>query len=71
MKDKRLRYAWIGGNIFCYVMFFGFSSFVALNVDGLADINRLSIWVIAMLFLFFVCVFGTVQIRGWIKQGRI
>jgi hypothetical protein len=52
-------------------MFFGFSTFVALNVGGLADINRLSIWVIAMLFLFFVCVFGSVQIWGWIKQGKL
>jgi hypothetical protein len=71
LKDKRLRIAWIGMNIFCYLMFLGFSSFVAMNVDGLAEINRLSIWVIAMLFLFFVCVYGTVQIRGWIKQGKL
>ena len=59
MNRTKLRMGWITSNIFCYVMLMGVSLFVAVNAEGLADINRQSVWVVAVLCLFFVSVFGS------------
>ncbi|EDL66297.1 hypothetical protein BSG1_03055 [Bacillus sp. SG-1] len=63
--------AWITLNIFCYVMLMGVSLFVAVRAEGLADINRLSVWVVAVLCLLFVSVFGSVQLYTWMNNGDI
>jgi len=52
-------------------MFIGFSTFVALNAEGLQEISRLDIWVFAMIILFLVSIFGSYRIWTWIKEGRI
>ncbi|TQR12696.1 hypothetical protein FG382_13475 [Psychrobacillus lasiicapitis] len=62
---------WILNNIFCYLMFIGFSIFVVINKEDLLLINRLSIWVIAMLLLLMLSMFGTYRIYGWIKEGKL
>ncbi|WP_052302339.1 hypothetical protein [Bacillus sp. SG-1] len=71
MKSTKLRMAWITLNIFCYVMLMGVSLFVAVRAEGLADINRLSVWVVAVLCLLFVSVFGSVQLYTWMNNGDI
>ncbi|WP_409250866.1 hypothetical protein V1502_11910 [Bacillus sp. SCS-153A] len=71
MKDKKLRIAWVVLNLFSYIMLIGVSLFVGVNAEGLAEINRLSIWVITILGLLFVSVFGSVQVSTWIKKGKV
>ncbi|GGA39628.1 hypothetical protein [Psychrobacillus lasiicapitis] len=71
MKNTKLRMVWILNNIFCYLMFIGFSIFVVINKEDLLLINRLSIWVIAMLLLLMLSMFGTYRIYGWIKEGKL
>ncbi|RIW37422.1 hypothetical protein D3H55_04345 [Bacillus salacetis] len=71
VENKKLRAAWIVLNLLCYVMLAGVTLFVWLNAEGLAEINRLSIWVIMLLCLLFVSVFGSVQIGTWIKAGKL
>nr|WP_229677415.1 hypothetical protein [Psychrobacillus lasiicapitis] len=71
LKNTKLRMVWILNNIFCYLMFIGFSIFVVINKEDLLLINRLSIWVIAMLLLLMLSMFGTYRIYGWIKEGKL
>lgn len=71
MKNNKLRVAWIIPNVFCYLMFIGFSSFVLINAKGLEEINRLSIWVVMLLLLLLVSIFGSYRIWTWIKEGKI
>ncbi|MFJ5770667.1 hypothetical protein [Psychrobacillus sp. NPDC093180] len=71
MKNTKLRMVWIFNNIFCYLMFIVFSIFVVINKEDLQLINRLSIWVIAMLLLLMLSMFGTYRICGWIKEGKL
>lgn len=68
LKNTKLRVAWIIPNVFCYLMFVGFSTFVALNAEGLHEINRLSIWVLAMIILLLISIFGSYRIWTWINQ---
>jgi hypothetical protein len=44
---------------------------VVANGKGLQEINRLSIFVILMILLFLVSVFGSYRIWGWIKEGKM
>ncbi|WP_066303511.1 hypothetical protein [Bacillus sp. FJAT-29814] len=71
LKNIKLRLIWIIPNVFCYLALFGFSAFVFVNADGLKEINRLSIWVIMMMILFLVSVFGSFRIWVWIKEGKM
>ncbi|MDG5785959.1 hypothetical protein QA612_00545 [Evansella sp. AB-P1] len=71
MKNTKLRVAWIIPNVFCYLMLIGFSSFIALNAEGLKEISRLGIWVFVMIILFLVSIFGSYRIWTWIKEGKI
>ena len=71
MKNTKLRIAWIIPNVFCYLMFIGFSSFVLMNANGLAEINSLSIWVLRLLLLLFVTLIGSFRIWTWIKEGKM
>ncbi|MEK4082475.1 hypothetical protein [Psychrobacillus sp. FSL K6-1415] len=71
MKNTKLRIAWIIPNVFCYLMLFGLSIWTVLNSEGLEEINRLSLYVIFMLLLFLVSVFGSYRIWTWLKEGKI
>ncbi|MGF2616517.1 hypothetical protein FZC84_01845 [Rossellomorea vietnamensis] len=71
MKDRALRTAYIALNAFCYLMMIGVLIFVVLTAEALEEINRLSIWVIALLSLLFVSVLGSIQIVTWIKEGKL
>ena len=71
MKNNKLRLVWIIPNVFCYLMFIGFSSFVLFNAKGLEEINRLSIFVFMMLLLLLVSLFGSYRIWTWIKEGKM
>jgi amino acid transporter len=71
MKNSKLRLAWIIPNAFCYIMFAGFSVFTVLNAKSLQEVNRLSIWVLAMLILLFVSIMGSYRIRTWVKEGKM
>ncbi|WP_422122310.1 hypothetical protein DHX103_10900 [Planococcus sp. X10-3] len=71
MKNTKMRIAWIIPNIFLYLMFIGFSTFVVLNAEGLQGINRFGIWVFFMMLLLLVAIIGSFQIRSWIKDGKI
>ncbi|XXM73120.1 hypothetical protein ACQ0QQ_04260 [Lysinibacillus sphaericus] len=70
-KNQRLRMMWIIPNVFCYLMFAGVSTFTLMYAAGLRETNRLSVWVIAMITLLVVSVFGSFQIRRWIKEGEM
>ncbi len=52
-------------------MFFSFSTFIAVNAEGLKQINQLEIWVFAMVALLLVSIFGTYRIWTWIKEGKL
>src|SRR5690606_8507784 len=67
LNNTKLRVIWIIPNVFCYLMFVGFSTFVVLNAKGLEEINSLSIWVFMMLMLLFVSILGSYRIWTWIK----
>lgn len=71
MKNTKLRIAWIIPNVFCYLMLFGLFIWVVANGEGLQEINRLSIYVLFMILLFIVSVFGSYRIWTWIKEGKI
>ena len=71
MKNPKLRIVWVIPNIFCYLMLIGLSVWVVANSEGLQEINRLSIYVIFIILLFFVSVFGSYRIWTWIKNGKM
>ncbi|WP_163103054.1 hypothetical protein [Peribacillus alkalitolerans] len=71
MKNTKLRVVWIIPNVICYIMFVGFSTLIALNVNGLQEIKRLDLWVFAMIILFFISIFGSYRILSWIKKGKM
>jgi len=71
LKNTKLRIAWIIPNVFCYLMLFGLSIWTVVNSEGLEEINSLSLYVIFMILLFLVSVFGSYRIWTWIKEGEI
>jgi drug/metabolite transporter superfamily protein YnfA len=71
VKNNKLRIVWVIPNVFCYLMFIVFSTFVVTNREGLEEINRLSIWVIVMLVLLAVSICGSYRIWAWIKKGKM
>jgi len=52
-------------------MLFGLTLFVLINVEGLKAINQLSYYVLLMILLFLVSVFGSYRIWSWIKDGKM
>ena len=70
MKNTKLRIAWIIPNVFCYLMLFGLSIWTVVNSEGLEEINSLSLYVIFMILLFLVSVFGSYRIWTWIKKVK-
>lgn len=71
MKNTTLRAIWILPNIFLYLLFIGVTAFVVVNADGLREINRMGIWVVYLILLLAVAIFGSFRIRSWIKEGKI
>jgi lysylphosphatidylglycerol synthetase-like protein (DUF2156 family) len=71
LKTNKLRIVRVIPNVFCYLIFIVFSAFVVTNWKGLEEINRLSIWVIVMLVLLAVSIFGSYRIWAWIKEGKL
>lgn len=71
MKNTTLRAIWILPNIFLYLLFIGVTTFVVVNADGLREINRMGIWVVYLMLLLAVAIFGSFRIRSWIKEGKI
>ena len=71
LKNTKLRIAWIIPNVFCYLMLIGLTIFVVVNSNGLYEINELLIYVILILMLFIVSVFGSYQIWNWMKDGKM
>ncbi|MCM3768771.1 hypothetical protein [Neobacillus niacini] len=71
MKNTKLRVAWIVPNALCYLIFIGFSIFIALNTSSLQEKNLLSIWIFAMVVLLLISIFGSYRIWSWIKEGKM
>lgn len=71
MKNKKLRFIGIIPNIFCYFMLVAASIFVFVNLEGLQETNQLTIWLIWLLLLLFVCLFGSYRILKWIREGKL
>ncbi|KAB2335591.1 hypothetical protein [Bacillus mesophilum] len=71
MNIYKLRIIYIIPNVFCYLMVIGFSIFVFSNAKGIEELSRLSIWVIILLLLFFVSIYGSYRIWSWIKEGKM
>jgi hypothetical protein len=66
-----LRIAWIIPNVLMYIFFLGLSVFVIENAEGLNDINRLGIWLVTLILLLLVAIFGSYRIWSWIKKGKL
>lgn len=71
-KNIKLRIVWIIPNVFCYLMFLGFSTFISMNAEGLREMPGLFIgWIFMMLVLLLVSIFGSYRIWTWIKEGKM
>ncbi|NOU77019.1 hypothetical protein GC098_37630 [Paenibacillus sp. LMG 31458] len=66
-----LRMAWIIPNVLMYIFFLGLSVFVYANSEGLNDINRLGIWLVTLILLLLIALFGSYRIWSWIQQGKL
>lgn len=66
-----LRMAWIIPNVLMYIFFFGLSVFVFANSEGLNNINRLGIWLVTLILLLLITLFGSYRIWSWIQQGKL
>lgn len=70
-KNVKLRIAWIIPNVLMYVGLVVFTMFVITNITELYTINRLGIWVIALIVLLFVALYGSYRIALWIRYGNM
>ena len=48
-----------------------FSIFVFRNADELKEINRFSVWIVALIFLFLISIFGSFRTWKWINIGKL
>lgn len=71
MKNNSLRAIWIIPNILFYLLSLALLVFITANAQGLREIHRLEIWILALLILLLVSFFGTFQIKAWIKKGKM
>lgn len=71
MKNNSLRAIWIIPNILFYLLSLALLGFIMANAQSLRGIHRLEIWILALLILLLVSFFGTFQIKGWIKKGKL
>ncbi|WP_243385764.1 hypothetical protein [Bacillus kexueae] len=71
-KAKRtLRILYIIPNVLMYISFLGASLFVFLNAKGIAEINRLMIWIVMLLLVLIVSVLQSYHIYTLIKKGEL
>lgn len=70
-KNRKLRIIWLIPNVFMYLVFLGFGGFVLLHWDELRGINELGYWVIRLLLVLVVALFGSYRIWSWIRQGKM
>ncbi|BFT69426.1 hypothetical protein PAENIP36_08680 [Paenibacillus sp. P36] len=66
-----LRMAWIIPNVLMYIFFLVLSVFVFANSEGLNDINRLGIWLVILILLLLIALFGSYRIWSWIQKGKL
>lgn len=71
MKNTKLRVAWVVPNVFCYLMFIGSLIFVSVNAEGIKETGRMSMWILLLLALFLVSIFGSVRFWYWIKKAKL
>lgn len=71
MRNNSLRAIWIIPNILFYLFSLSLLGFITANAQSLREIHRLEIWILALLILLLVSFFGTFQIKGWIKKGKM
>ncbi|MES9683841.1 hypothetical protein ABWK22_13135 [Gottfriedia acidiceleris] len=71
MRNNKLKIEWIIPNILCYLMIIVFSIFVFRNADELKEINRFSVWIVALIFLFLISIFGSFRTWKWINIGKL
>ncbi|MFV8827734.1 hypothetical protein [Alkalihalobacterium sp. APHAB7] len=57
--------------VMTWLMFIGILIFIILNAEGLQELNMLTIWVIGLIGVFFVALFGTYKIWQWIRVGKL
>lgn len=51
-------------------MLIGCLMFVAIHKNDIAEIGMLSIWILMLIALFMVALFGSFRSRYWIKKGK-
>lgn len=66
-----LKMIWIVPNVVLYFLAIGILWFIVANAQALQEIRYLGIWIIGLLFLLLVNIFGSYQIASWIKKGEI
>ncbi|OLO39230.1 hypothetical protein BTR23_09265 [Alkalihalophilus pseudofirmus] len=57
--------------VMTWLMFIGFLIFIIWNADALREVNMLSIWVVGLIGVFFVALFGSYKIWQWIRVGKL
>ncbi|MDX8342486.1 hypothetical protein [Rossellomorea sp. YZS02] len=71
MKITKRRLIWLIPNVYCYLMFIGVALFITIYFEGLQEINRLGIWLVAMILLLTVSVHGSYTILKWMREGKL
>lgn len=69
MNAKRL--AWILPNILLHIAWLGASVFVLFNLRGIQELDLLPYWATFLTLLWFVNIYGSYQIWGWIQDKKI
>ncbi|MEB1808546.1 MAG: hypothetical protein LPK26_14860 [Bacillaceae bacterium] len=57
--------------VMTWLMFIGILIFIILNAGDLQELNMLTIWVIGLIGVFIVALFGTYKIWQWIREGKL
>lgn len=70
-KSYKLRIAYLIPNIGCYLMILYIGFFLFQNAKGLEEIGQLGMWLLMLILLTLVSLYGSYRIATWIKQGKI
>ncbi|MGD8191348.1 hypothetical protein ACQCN2_15315 [Brevibacillus ginsengisoli] len=70
-KNVKLRIAWMIPNVFLYLGLLVVGYFVITNLTELSESNRLGIWMITLIAVLVVALFGSYKIVSWIRQGKM
>lgn len=71
LNKSTLRVVWIIPNVFCYLMVIGVLIFIIANYEGLKEIGVIMYWILILIALLLVTVFGSFRIRYWIMRGDL